>query len=82
MAAARASRFGPGANPMHGRDSHGLARVLPVRREASLQGTAQDGISYTVSIAPQEGASVGKSRLLDEAVEKHSTSISIVAAFT
>ena len=49
--------FGPGANPLHGRDTHGALSVMNSIAKLPFD-FAEDGISYTFSITPN---TLGKS---------------------
>jgi formate C-acetyltransferase len=71
--------FGPGANPMHGRDNHGwLASCLSVAKLPYKD--SQDGISYTVSVSPRRHTCRNASSSIRP--RKLSTSISTMAGST
>ena len=49
---AAGSPFGPGANPIHGRDTHGAVSVLNTIAKLPYK-HAEDGISYTFAVTPK-----------------------------
>ena len=54
--------FGPGANPLHGRDSNGAISVLNSISKLPYE-HAEDGISYTFSIVPDTLGHTEKSKI-------------------
>ena len=74
--------FGPGANPLHGRDTNGALAVL--NTIAKLPYTySEDGISYTFSITPkalgkdEEGRITNLTSLLDGYFSKRSHHVNV-----
>lgn len=54
--------FGPGANPLHGRDAHGALAVMNSIAKLPFE-SAEDGISFTFAITPNTLGKTQKTRV-------------------
>ena len=54
--------FGPGANPLHGRDTHGALAVMNTIAKLPFE-SAEDGISFTFAITPNTLGKTQKTRV-------------------